>query len=128
MSERERALVHLAKGWEELLLACAEGLASWRIRLESGEAGAPETGLEALLQLWSDLEARGAAGLLPLLQKALRDERERWERRAAGDAAARRLRDLCSALLDVIEPELRADETAARAPRRAPRRSRAPSS
>lgn len=128
MSERERALVHLAKGWEELLLACAEGLASWRIRLESGEAGASETGLEALLQLWSDLEARGAAGLLPLLQKALRDERERWERRAAGDPAARRLRDLCSALLDVIEPELRADETAARAPRRAPRRSRAPSS
>ena len=128
MSERERALVHLAKGWEELLLACAGGLASWRIRLESGEAGASETGLEALLQLWSDLEARGAAGLLPLLQKALRDERERWERRAAGDAAARRLRDLCNALLDVIEPELRADETAPPAPRRAPRRSRAPSS
>ncbi len=128
MSERARALVHLAKGWEELLLACAEGLASWRIRLESGEAGAAETGLEALLQLWSDLEARGSAELLPLIQKALREERERWERRAAGDPAARRLRDLCNALLDVIEPELRADETTPPAPRRAPRRSRAPSS
>ncbi len=128
MSERERALAHLAKGWEELLLACAEGLASWRIRLESGQAGASETGLEALLQLWSDLEARGSAELLPLIQKALRNERERWERRAAGDPAARRLRDLCNALLDVIEPELRADETAPPAPRRAPRRSRAPSS
>ncbi len=128
MSERERALVHLAKGWEELLLACAEGLASWRIRLESGEAGVSETGLEALLQLWSDLEARGSAELLPLIQKALREERERWERRAAGDPAARRLRDLCNGLLDVIEPELRADETAPPAPRRAPRRSRAPSS
>ncbi len=68
MSERERALVHLAKGWEELLLACAEGLAGWRIRLESDDAGAPETGLEALMQLWSDLEARGSAELLPAIQ------------------------------------------------------------
>ena len=125
MSEREQALLHLARGLEELLLACAEGLAHWRTRPESDDAGAPETGLDALMKLWSELESRGATDLLPLVQQALRSEHERWERRASGDPAAGRLRDLCSALLDVIGPELRADETAPPAPRRAPRRPRA---
>ncbi len=125
MSERERALLHLARGLEQLLLACAEGLSSWRKRLESGGRAAPEVALEALLQLWSELETRGAAELLPLVQQALEDERERWARRVAGDPAARRLRDLCSALLDVIGPELPPDESAPAAPRRAPRRARA---
>ncbi len=125
MSERERALLHLARGLEQLLLACAEGLSSWRNRLESGGRAAPEVALEAVLQLWSELETRGAAELLPLVQQALEDERERWARRATGDPAARRLRDLCSALLDVIGSEQHADEAAAAPPRRAPRRPRA---
>ena len=125
MSEREEALLHLARGLEELLLACAEGLAHWRTRLESDDAGAPETGLDALMKLWSEWETRAATDLLALIQQALQNERERWGQRAAADPAARRLRDLCSALLDVIGPELHADETAPPAPRRAPRRPRA---
>ena len=52
MSERERPLLHLARGLEELLMACAEGLALWRARLESGEPGASEPLLGGLLGPW----------------------------------------------------------------------------
>ncbi len=122
MSERERPLLHLARGLEELLMACAEGLALWRARLESGKPGASEQGIDELLRLWSGFEARAGGDWLPLLRQALQDERERWQSKAATDPAARRLRNLCSALLDVIGPEARADEAPPTAARRAPRR------
>jgi len=123
MPERDRPLLHLACGLEELLLACARALALWRAQLEAQEPSASEPQSEELLKLWSGFGAWAGRDLLPLLQQTLRSEHERWAQRAAADPAARRVRDLCSALLDVIGPERY--EAPPTAPRRAPRRPRA---
>jgi hypothetical protein len=88
---------HFAKAIEELLRAGADGL--------------------ALL---------GEGPGLGALRGALRDERRRWELRAAGDPAAARVHDLIDALLSVLEAETDGTQSAPpharRPPPRAPRK------
>ncbi len=86
-------LLHLARGLEELLQAAAAGLEAWRER-EGGD-------------------------LLQLLREGVRVERARWARHAADDPAARRVRDLCTAVLDILEND--AAPPRSRAPRHRPR-------
>ena len=87
-------LLHLVRGLEELLQAAAAGLEAWR---EGGD-------------------------LLQLLREGVRVERSRWARRAADDPAARRVRDLCTAVLDILEND--AAPQRSRAPRHRPRERR----
>ncbi len=92
-------LLHLARGLEELLQAAAAGLEAWRERGAPGE--------------------RKGGDLVALLRAGVRVERARWARRAADDPAARRVRDLCTALLDVLEDDAAPPQR--RAPRHRPR-------
>ena len=124
MSESHRPFVHLARALEELLLASAEGLAAWRSRLEAQDQSPIEQAIEDFARLWPAFAPPGDTVILALLREALREERARWQRRAANDPAAQRLRDLCSALLDVIEEEAPSEEAIPKAPRQAPPRRR----
>ena len=127
MPEPPRPLLHLLRGLEELLRAGAETAASWRARVEAEQPGSLEQGLQ---QLGGVLAAFGVSpedDLMEALREALRAESARWEQRATVDPAARRVRDLCQALLDALgEDEGRSSAGSSR-PRRAPRRPRASS-
>ena len=106
MPERERPVDHLARGLEELMRAAAELLAQWRTR--SARAQADDALVEALDQLANELSGwleRGDGPWLDTLRTALRQEVERWERRALVDPVAGRVRDLFAAALDLLGSE-----------------------
>jgi hypothetical protein len=105
VSKRNDPLLHLARGLEEFLLAAAESLRAWRGLLEDEASGLPQGGLRELLETLCKFA--GLEGLVSasLLRAALRQERARWATRAKHDPAARRLCDLCSALLEVMGEE-----------------------
>ena len=90
----------------------------WRERAQSESSG--DQVLEQLAGDWARFLERADGPLLGALRHALRAEVMRWERRSAGDPAARRVRDLFAALLEMIGDEATPD--AARPIRRAPRR------
>jgi hypothetical protein len=120
MPEQNQPLIHLVRGLEELLLAGAEGLSSWLAYLEAHEDHSLDASLAALVRALSTLAELEAADLLPILRQSLYAERARWQERALDDPAAARLRDLCSALLDWLEPQPSAEETGRTGLRRAP--------
>lgn len=113
MSDERPALDHLLRGVEELLRAGAEATALLRARsLPRRDDASPKP-----------------QPLLDALRSALRREVARWELRGDDDPAARRVRDLFEAILEVIEvPEAEADtrprpeDRARTAGTRAPRR------
>ena len=88
MSDERRALGHLLLGIEELLRAGAEAAAA--LRAQSGAAPRGQEG------------ERGSAPLLDSVRAALEREVTRWELRGDDDPAARRVRDLFEAILDLI--------------------------
>ncbi len=109
MPERSAALTHLLRGLEELCCAAADGLRAARSQLEAEDgdsiAGAAEPALVAALR------------------EALAKEQARWAARAASDAEAAKLRDLCAFLRSLLEDAARtADSPPGR--RRGPRRTR----
>jgi hypothetical protein len=128
MSERGRAFAHFARGVEELLRAGAEALASLRERAASSPPSALEQALGRLADDAAAWVARGGGEARGALRAALERERMRWEFRAASDPAAERLRDLCEALLDLLDepgespPERAPRSASANAPHRARRR------
>ena len=120
MPEQNQALIHFVHGLEELLRAGTEGLSSWRAYLETHEDRSLDASLAALVRTLSVLAELEAADLLPILRQSLHAERARWQERALDDPAAARLRDLCSALLEWLEPQPSAEETGRTVSRRAP--------
>lgn len=119
MKPERTPLEHLARGLEEFLRAGADALEVWRQGAGAGRGGEAAM-LEQLANEWARFLERGDGPLLGALRQALRLEVSRWEERCADDPAARRVRDLFAALLEVIGGEPTADAT--RPPRRAPRR------
>jgi hypothetical protein len=103
VSERSRALAHFARGVEELMRAGAEALAALRARAASAPASPLEQALARLAEEAAAWVARGGGEARAALVAALERERTRWEFRAASDPAAERLRDLCEALIDLLE-------------------------
>ena len=88
MSDERRALGHLLLGIEELLRAGAEAAAAFRAQSGAGPR---------------EQETRtGSSPLLDSVRRALEREVARWELRGDDDPAARRVRDLFEAILDVI--------------------------
>lgn len=117
MSETHRPLDHLARGLEELLRAAADALALWR-DMTPRAFGPTEALLDGLVgQLTRLLD--GDEHLVRELRDALRREVERWELRAGEDPAARRVRELFAALLDLLdEADLGGEGDEAQRPRR----------
>ncbi len=102
MAEPRAPVAHLLRGAEELLRGAAEALALARGRLETAEFDPFARALDAL----GDWLVRDESSLLAELRDALRAEHARWELRADGDAAARRIADLLAALREMLDPEL----------------------
>ncbi len=109
MPERPAALIHLLRGLEELCCAAADGLREARSRLGA-----------------DDVEPVGGAkepAFVAALREALASEQARWAARAADDAEAAKLRDLCGFLRSLLEEASRAAD-APPGHRRGPRRKR----
>lgn len=103
MTERGRALAHLARGIEELLRAGAEALAALREHdTRHGSPAALEAALRSLAEHAAGWLADSDNGALRSLRGALQREVTRWDVRATDDPTALRVRDLFQALLDVI--------------------------
>ncbi len=122
MPERERPVDHLARGLEELMRAGAEALSLWRERGARGDA--EDAFARTLDQLASELSGwleQADGPWLEALRSALRHEVERWQERAAADPAARRVRDLFAAALDLLAAD-QAREQRPAGPRRPPQR------
>jgi hypothetical protein len=118
VSESREPLAHLLRGIEELCRGAADSLALARDRLE--HAGPERAAFEGALGSLADRVAEWLASAVTLdeLRAALRAEVSRWELRAGEDAAARRVYELFTALLELLEPDAAAAPEAG-APRRA---------
>ncbi len=68
----------------------------------------PASLLLRLAELAASCLDRADGPALAPLRRALRDERLRWEARAADDPSAERVRDLIGLVLEILEPDLRA--------------------
>jgi hypothetical protein len=118
----ERApLEHLLRGVEELCRAAgdAAALARERVARSAAEGEALSRALASLAETASEWLANAAA--TEELRAGLRAEALRWELRAGEDPAARRVHDLVTALLDLLEPAASAAPESG-APRRSARR------
>lgn len=125
MAEPNEPVAHLMRAAEELLLAAAGvlSISQERVRRSPGEpSGALSSVIGTALTAFSELAGEE---LLADLRRIVRAETARWEERAASDAAARRVRDIFAALLDVIAADEKAHTPGppnrgrtARAPRR----------
>ena len=122
MAER-RPGDHLAHGLEELMRAAADGLAIWRERSEQSPGAPGADSLEGAAALLLRALDRDPRPWLELLAEAVRGEIERWERRAASDPAAGRVRDMFASLLDILEGERGGERPQPTAARRPPPRS-----
>ncbi|MEE9279343.1 MAG: hypothetical protein V3V67_04140 [Myxococcota bacterium] len=105
MSERASLQLRLVRGLDELLQAVAR--ASAELRASAEREGSAE-GYVRLAELAASCLDRAEGPTLAALRRALRDERLRWEARAADDPSAERVRDLIGLVLDVLEPDPRA--------------------
>ena len=101
MAEHVSLLLLLARGIDELVGAGVHASGELR-RLAESERPTEGVGqLAALIAVFLD-RAEGPA--LASLRVALAEERVRWEARAGDDPSAARVRDVISALLQILEP------------------------
>ncbi|MFQ5515489.1 MAG: hypothetical protein ACE5FG_13795 [Myxococcota bacterium] len=119
MSGSNDPILHLTLGIEELLRAAAEGLAAWRKRRERDRSGVtePRSPREAPARPRGPFDDS-----LDALRAAIEHEHGRWQPHAAHDPAARRLSELCEAVLDLLGDH--APSTARTGRRTTPRRPR----
>ena len=123
MPERKSPLLHVVRALEELMLAGSETLAILRERRAEQAGDWLESRLAEMLNQWRPALEQDAEYAVSSLRTALRKELGRWELRAATDPAARRVRELIAALLEVLGDETPGPERAPQrhAPRRAQR-------
>jgi hypothetical protein len=118
MSKDRRPLAHLLRGIEELMQAGADAAAALRERAEVQEGELAEDWLGGIARMALGPDGR----LVPALRQALEAEAERWRARAPDDRAARRVLELCEAILDLLSEEEPSERPAGRERSRAPRR------